>query len=72
MSLPFPNHPFLTGSFAPILLEVDAYDLPVRGEVPKDLRGTLYRNSPNPQFAPRDDNYLLVYRRRHGPRLSHR
>jgi carotenoid cleavage dioxygenase-like enzyme len=32
-------------------------DLPVCGEVPKDLRGTLYRNSPNPQFAPRDDNY---------------
>jgi carotenoid cleavage dioxygenase-like enzyme len=57
MSLPFPNHPFLTGIFAPISFEADAYDLPVRGEVPKDLRGTLYRNSPNPQFAPRDDNY---------------
>ena len=57
MSQPFPDHPFLTGSFAPILFEADAYDLPIRGEVPKDLRGTLYRNSPNPQFAPRDKNY---------------
>jgi carotenoid cleavage dioxygenase-like enzyme len=52
-----PDHPFLTGSFAPILFEADASDLPIRGEVPKDLRGTLYRNSPNPQFAPRDKNY---------------
>jgi carotenoid cleavage dioxygenase len=57
MSQPFPDHPFLTGSFAPILFEADAYDLPIRGEVPKDLCGTLYRNSPNPQFAPRDKNY---------------
>ena len=57
MSRPFPDHPFLTGSFAPLTFEADAYDLPVRGGVPKDLRGTLYRNSPNPQFAPRDDNY---------------
>jgi len=57
MSQPFPDHPFLTGSFAPILFEADAYDLPVRGEIPRELRGTLYRNSPNPQFAPRDQNY---------------
>ena len=57
MSQPFPNHRYLTGSFAPILFEADAYDLPVRGEIPKELPGTLYRNSPNPQFAPRDNNY---------------
>jgi hypothetical protein len=30
MSQPFPNHPLLKGSFAPILFEADAYDLPVR------------------------------------------
>jgi carotenoid cleavage dioxygenase-like enzyme len=29
----------------------------MRGEVPMDLRGTLSRNSPNPQFAPRDKNH---------------
>src|SRR6185437_7549800 len=57
MSRPFPDHPFLTGSFSPLTFEADAFDLPVRGAVPKISRVTLYRNSPNPQFAPRDDNY---------------
>ncbi|HYM32864.1 MAG TPA: carotenoid oxygenase family protein [Candidatus Cybelea sp.] len=57
MSQPFPKHPFLTGNFAPILMECDAADLPVDGELPRELAGTLYRNGPNPQFAPRDANY---------------
>jgi len=57
MSRPFPQHPFLSDEFAPIQFEADAYDLPVRGEIPRDLFGTLLRNSPNPQFAPRDKNY---------------
>jgi len=26
-------------------------------KVPKELRGTLFRNSPKPQYAPRDNNY---------------
>ena len=54
---PFPEYPFLTGNFAPILIEADAPDLVVRGELPKDLAGTLYRNGPNPHFPPRDPNY---------------
>lgn len=54
MSAPFPtNDPFLRGNFAPLLMEADAYDVPVTGEIPKELSGTLYRNGPNPQFAPR-------------------
>ena len=54
MSAPFPaNEPFLQGNFAPLLIEADAYDLPVVGEIPAELSGTLYRNGPNPQFAPR-------------------
>ncbi|HUN50893.1 MAG TPA: carotenoid oxygenase family protein [Candidatus Sulfotelmatobacter sp.] len=57
MSQPFPQHPYLSGNFAPILMECDAPDLPVIGEIPKTLAGTLYRNGPNPQFAPRDGNY---------------
>src|SRR5580658_2542930 len=57
MSQPFPQHPYLSGNFAPILMESDAPDLPVIGEIPKELAGTLYRNGPNPQFAPRDSNY---------------
>jgi len=57
MSQPFPKHPYLSGNFAPLLMEADAPDLPVVGELPKGLAGTLYRNGPNPQFAPRDQNY---------------
>jgi carotenoid cleavage dioxygenase len=57
MSLPFPAAPWFTGNFAPISFEADASDLPLRGELPKELRGTLYRNGPNPQFAPRDANH---------------
>jgi len=57
MSQLFPANPFLLGHLAPISFEADAADLPIWGEVPKDLGGTLYRNGPNPQFAPRDSNY---------------
>ncbi|MDW3688552.1 carotenoid oxygenase family protein [Cupriavidus sp. CV2] len=57
MSQPFPSTPYLSGNFAPILMECDAPDLPVLGELPRALRGTLYRNGPNPQYAPRDAQY---------------
>ena len=54
MSKPFPDDPFLKGNFAPLTMECDAHDLPVRGEIPPGLAGRLFRNGPNPQFAPRD------------------
>jgi carotenoid cleavage dioxygenase len=57
MSQPFPQHPRLSGNFAPIHMECDAPDLPVIGEIPKEISGTLYRNGPNPQFAPREGMY---------------
>ncbi len=54
MARPFPtDEPFLRGYYAPLHLEGDAPNLPVSGELPVGLRGTLYRNGPNPQFAPR-------------------
>jgi carotenoid cleavage dioxygenase-like enzyme len=53
MAESFPDHPMLRGVFAPILVEGDSGALPVQGEVPKALSGTLFRNGPNPQFAPR-------------------
>ena len=53
MAKPFPDHPNLVGGYAPIQMECDAPDLIVEGELPLDLNGTLYRNGPNPQFAPR-------------------
>jgi carotenoid cleavage dioxygenase len=57
MSQPFPADPFFSGNFAPLSFEADAPDLVLRGELPKGLAGTLYRNGPNPQFAPRDSNH---------------
>ena len=54
MSRPFPkNEPMLQGVFAPVFVEGNSSDLPVTGEIPEALAGTLYRNGPNPQFAPR-------------------
>ena len=52
MSIPFPEQSFFSGNYAPVTFEADAPDLPLRGELPKELAGTLYRNGPNPQFAP--------------------
>jgi carotenoid cleavage dioxygenase len=34
-------------------MEGEIHDLVVEGEIPRELHGTLYRNGPNPQFAPR-------------------
>jgi carotenoid cleavage dioxygenase len=45
---------FTSGNFAPIATEHDVADLPIRGELPRGLDGTLFRNGPNPQFAPPD------------------
>ena len=47
-----PN-PFLEGNFAPVGRESDSPSLAVlQGEVPRELRGTLYRMSPGPRFEP--------------------
>ena len=54
MTQPFPDHPFLKDNYAPIRSESDAPDLVVKGELPVELTGTLYRNGPNPLFPPRD------------------
>jgi len=53
MSRPFPDESFLRGNYAPWPLEGEIQDCVVEGEVPRELDGTLYRNGPNPQFAPR-------------------
>lgn len=38
------------GYFSPISFEADAAYLPVQGDLPAGLQGTLYRTGPNPQF----------------------
>lgn len=50
-----PASPFLTGYRAPIQMECDASHLPISGKIPEGLKGTLYCNGPNPQFAPGED-----------------
>lgn len=45
---------FEQGNFAPIGTEHDVADLPVLGEIPRGLEGTLFRNGPNPQFPAPD------------------
>jgi carotenoid cleavage dioxygenase-like enzyme len=57
VNAPIRSNPYLAGNFAPLHSEDDFTDLPVVGAVPPELKGTLYRNGPNPQFAPRDENY---------------
>lgn len=59
MAQPFPDHPNLTGGFAPLHMECDAPDLIVEGEIPRDLSGAFFRNGPNPQYAPRGDHHLF-------------
>ena len=53
MSRMFPDDPFLRGNYAPWPMEGEIHNLVVEGEIPHDLDGTLFRNGPNPQFAPR-------------------
>lgn len=48
----WPASPFLQGNFAPVQEEITAENLPVIGELPKDLIGMYVRTGPNPQFAP--------------------
>ena len=59
MSRPFPDHPMLRGQWKPWPMEGQSHDLPVTGEIPRELCGTLYRNGPNPQFAPRGDYHFF-------------
>ena len=42
----------LSGRFEPVDTEIDASDLPVAGELPRDLVGAYFRNGPNPRFTP--------------------
>ncbi len=48
------SSPEFQGNYAPIDFETSLSDLPIAGELPRGLDGTLFRNGPNPQFAPPD------------------
>ncbi len=47
------DNPYLHGLYAPVVGELTGEDLPVEGEIPKDLVGVYHRNGPNQVFAPR-------------------
>lgn len=57
MTKPFPNHPFLSGPFAPFGAETDVPDLIVEGDLPADLEGFYVRNGPDKLHAPREPFY---------------
>jgi carotenoid cleavage dioxygenase len=46
------DNPYLHGLFAPVTRESTFDDLPVVGELPRDLNGAYFRNGPNSRFAP--------------------
>ena len=60
MTTPYPDHPQLTGNYAPIRMECDIDDVIVRGDLPRDLDITYYRNGPDPQFPPRGDHHWFA------------
>ena len=60
MTTPYPDHPQLKGNYAPIRMECDIDDVVVRGELPKDLDITYYRNGPDPQFPPQGDHHWFA------------
>ena len=45
-------NPYLNGPHAPIDLEIEATELRVTGEIPRDFAGAYYRNGPNPLVPP--------------------
>ena len=47
------TNPFLSGNYAPVRAE-DDFELRILGEIPRELRGSLFRIGANPQFDPRD------------------
>jgi carotenoid cleavage dioxygenase len=48
-----------SANFAPIPMECDAPHLPVLGELPRALCGTLFRNGPNPQFPEAQSHWFM-------------
>lgn len=45
---PDDSHPYRSGAWRPNVVEYDAFDLEVEGEIPADLEGVYLRNTENP------------------------
>ena len=63
---------YLSANFAPVDAEITATDLPVSGELPKELNGRYLRNGPNPLdiVGPDTHHWFLGDGMVHGIRLS--
>lgn len=48
---------YLTGLFRPLDTEITAFDLEVKGEIPRDLDGVYARNGHNPLFRPKSGRH---------------
>ena len=61
---------YLSGNFAPVEKEIEAFDLPVKGAIPPQLDGRLLRIGPNPIAADPDSyHWFLGNGMVHGLRL---
>lgn len=49
----------LQGAFEPWMMEGEIHDLVVTGSIPPDLKGTFFRNGPNPQFVHSEKYHLF-------------
>jgi carotenoid cleavage dioxygenase len=67
---PNPNR-YLAGNYAPVADEVTAFDLPVIGELPRELNGRYLRNGPNPinEVDPSTHHWFIGDGMVHGIRL---
>jgi carotenoid cleavage dioxygenase len=61
---------YLQGNFAPVSREVTAFDLPVQGALPPELRGLYLRNGPNPRGGQDPGHWFLGDGMVHGVRLE--
>ncbi|HEX3914089.1 MAG TPA: carotenoid oxygenase family protein [Steroidobacteraceae bacterium] len=52
------SNPHVSGNQAPVRLET-TLEPKIRGKIPAELRGALYRNGPNPQFDPGPDYHAF-------------
>jgi carotenoid cleavage dioxygenase len=59
----------LRGNYAPVGREVTAFDLPVRGAIPRELSGLYLRNGPNPKSGS-SPHWFLGDGMVHGVRLE--
>jgi carotenoid cleavage dioxygenase len=72
------DHPYRTGAWRPNVVEYDATDLDVEGELPDDLDGVYLRNTENPvhdaigRYHPFDGDGMVHAIRFHGGRADYR